>query len=74
MSRVAVSTAILDALESRSRDGTPMPADTRRALRASLDRHADFRRVLPLEEATAIAEGYMAGILQYLRREAGHDQ
>jgi hypothetical protein len=71
---IAVSTAVLDALERRSRDGSPMRADIRRRLRADLERHADLRRVLPAEEATTIAEGYMADILQILRREAGHDQ
>lgn len=74
MKPIAVSTAVLDALERRSRDGSPMPADIRRRIRASLERHADFRRVLPAAEATAIAEGYMGEILQILRREAGHDQ
>jgi hypothetical protein len=72
--QIAVSTAVLDALERRSRDGSPMPADIRRSLRATLDKDAYFRRVLPLAEATAVAEAYMLAIYRCLRHEAGYDQ
>jgi hypothetical protein len=75
---IVVSVAVLDAFDRRSANGTPLPAHVRRALRADLERHAYYRRLLPVEEATAIAEEEMAEMERYLRRRerwrAGCDQ